>query len=136
MGNSPNKIKKRFPWGWAILLALGILAGAFTWVQKHAPIALAVGALGSWGFQHKQRADALAAAVVQRDLELRNLAKTAAPVQAKAAQPAPTPVPAPVMAKNVAAPHGKAKPRPDGELVLEVKSYQTPSLDTQPVKGQ
>jgi hypothetical protein len=100
------------------------------------PIALAVGALGSWGFQHKQRADALAAAVVQRDLELRNMAKTAEPVQAKVVQPAPAPIPAPVMAKNAVAPRGKAKPRPDGELVLEVKSYQTPSLDTQPVKGQ
>ncbi len=43
MGNGPSRIKKRFPWGWAILLGLGVLAGVFTWVQKHAPVALAVG---------------------------------------------------------------------------------------------
>ena len=43
MGNGPSRIKKRFPWGWAILLGLGALAGAFTLVQRNAPIALAVG---------------------------------------------------------------------------------------------
>lgn len=100
------------------------------------PIALAVGALGSWGFQHKQRADALAATVAQRELELRNMARTAEELQVKASQPAQATVSAPVVAKNAVGPHGKAKLRPDGELVLEVKSYQTPSLDTQPVKGQ
>lgn len=97
------------------------------------PLALAVGALGSWGFQHKQRADGLAAAVAQKEVELQNMAKAAAELQVKG--PQPVPVSAPVLAQNVV-PHGKVKTHPNGELVLEVKSYQTPSLDTQPVKGQ
>jgi hypothetical protein len=97
------------------------------------PLALAVGALGSWGFQHKQRADAMAAAVIQKEVELQNLAKAATALQVKAAPL----VQVPVLAQN-APPHGKVKTRPNGELVLEVKSYpaQLPSLDTQPVKGQ
>jgi hypothetical protein len=97
------------------------------------PLALAVGALGSWGFQHKQRAEALTAAVAQKELELQNMTKAAAQLQVKATQPAQ--FPAPVLAKN-SVPHGKLKTHPNGELVLEVKTYQTPSLDTQPVKGQ
>jgi hypothetical protein len=99
------------------------------------PLALAVSALGSWGFQHKQRADSLAAAVVQKELELQTLTKAAAELRVKESQPAQGPVSAPVLAQN-SVPHGKLKTRPNGELVLEVKSYQTPSLDTQPVKGQ
>jgi len=43
MGSGPSRIKKRFPWGWAILLGLGVLAGAFTLAQRNAPLALAVG---------------------------------------------------------------------------------------------
>ncbi len=35
-------IKKRFPWGWLVLLVLGVLAGAGSWLQKHAPLELAV----------------------------------------------------------------------------------------------
>lgn len=97
------------------------------------PLALAVGALASWGYQHKQRADVLAATVVQKEIELRNMTRVAAEVQVKGTQPVSSP--APVLAQN-ATPHGKARIRPNGELVLEVKSYQTPSLDTQPVKGQ
>lgn len=94
------------------------------------PLALAVGALGSWGFQNKQRADALAAAVVQQELQLQKMTKSAVVPPTQSIQ-----VAAPVVAQNTA-PRGKVKTRPDGELVLEVKSYQTPSLDTQPVKGQ
>ena len=97
------------------------------------PLALAVSALGSWGFQHKQRADTLTAAVAQKEVELRNMAKAAAELQVK--ETPPTLVSAPALAQNTLL-HGKAKPRPNGELVLEVKSYQSPSLDTQPVKGQ
>ena len=41
IGSKPL-IKKRFPWGWVVLLALGLLAVAGTYAQKHAPIALAV----------------------------------------------------------------------------------------------
>jgi hypothetical protein len=96
------------------------------------PLALAVGALGSWGFQHKQRADALAAAVAQKEVELKNMAKATAAAQV---QPAPLAVSAPVLAQNSAS-HGKPRTRPNGELVLEVRPYQAPSLDTQPVKGQ
>lgn len=99
------------------------------------PIALAVGALGSWGFQHKQRADALAAAVAQQQEAMRNLAKVVAEPKAQEAQPAPVQVASPVLAKSVV-PRGKVKTQPSGELVLEVKAYQTPTLDTQPVKGQ
>ena len=97
------------------------------------PLALAVSALGSWGFQHKQRADALAAAVAQQEVQLQNLAKAATGLQVK--EPQQAQVSAPVLAQNVV-PHGRVKTRPNGELVLEVKTYQTPSLDTQPVKGQ
>jgi hypothetical protein len=97
------------------------------------PLALAVGAIASWGFQHKQRADALAAAVAQKEIELRTLVRTApaAPVAA----PQTATVSAPVVAQG-ATPRGRVRTRPNGELVLEVKPYQTPSLDTQPVKGQ
>ena len=35
-------IRKRFPWGWLAVGALGVLAAAATYAQKHAPIALAV----------------------------------------------------------------------------------------------
>ena len=35
-------IKKRFPWGWVVLGALALLAGAGSCLQNHAPIALAV----------------------------------------------------------------------------------------------
>ena len=35
-------IKKRFPWGWVVLLALGLLAAVASYVQKHAPLLLAV----------------------------------------------------------------------------------------------
>lgn len=101
------------------------------------PLALAVGALASWGFQYKQRADALALAMVQKEQELHNLASKAA--EGSRTQTAPqvqTPAPTAVaMVKNVP-PQAKPKVRPNGELVLEVKPYQTPALDTQPVKGQ
>lgn len=43
MGNGPMKIKKRFPWGWAILGGLGLVALGLTWKQKTAPIALSLG---------------------------------------------------------------------------------------------
>ena len=43
MGNGTRPvIKKRFPWGWVVLLALAVLAGAGGYLQKHAPIALTV----------------------------------------------------------------------------------------------
>jgi RND family efflux transporter MFP subunit len=35
-------IRKRFPWGWAAVGALGVLAAAATYAQKHAPVTLAV----------------------------------------------------------------------------------------------
>jgi len=35
-------IKKRFPWGWVVLLALGGLAAAGSYAQKHAPLTLAL----------------------------------------------------------------------------------------------
>lgn len=43
MGNGPAKIRRRFPWGWVLLLAAGALALAYTWVQKNAPVPLALG---------------------------------------------------------------------------------------------
>jgi len=98
------------------------------------PLALAVGAIASWGFQHKQRADALAAAVAQKEIQLQNLA-TAASAARVEPPPQSATASAPVLAAS-AAPRGKVRTRPNGELVLEVKPYQTPSLDTQPVKGQ
>ena len=98
------------------------------------PLALAVGALASWGYQHKQRADVLAATVVQKEIELRDMSKATAEIQVKGTQQQAS-VTAPVLVQTTIS-HGKVKTRPNGELVLEVKSYQTPSLDTQPVKGQ
>jgi RND family efflux transporter MFP subunit len=35
-------IKKRFPWGWVVLAALGALAAVGSYVQKHAPVSLAI----------------------------------------------------------------------------------------------
>ena len=35
-------IRKRFPWGWVVLGVLAALAAAGTWIQRHAPVALAV----------------------------------------------------------------------------------------------
>lgn len=35
-------IKKRFPWGWVVLGGLGVIAAAFSWMQKHAPLSLPV----------------------------------------------------------------------------------------------
>jgi RND family efflux transporter MFP subunit len=35
-------IRKRFPWGWAVLGGLAVLAAAGAWVQRHAPVALSV----------------------------------------------------------------------------------------------
>jgi len=40
-GNRPI-IRKRFPWGWVAMAALGLLAVGATYAQKHAPIPLAV----------------------------------------------------------------------------------------------
>ena len=43
MGNgSKPLIKKRFPWGWAVLAALALMAAVGSYVQKHAPVPLAV----------------------------------------------------------------------------------------------
>jgi hypothetical protein len=97
------------------------------------PFALALGALGSWGYQHKLRADALAEAVKQRDSEIQAMARVSeAP---KAVPQTQLPVTVPVVAQG--AHPARLKPRPAGsELVLEVRPYQTPSVETQPVKGQ
>jgi RND family efflux transporter MFP subunit len=35
-------IRKRFPWGWAVLGALAVVAAAGTYIQRHAPVSLAV----------------------------------------------------------------------------------------------
>ncbi len=42
MGKEPMKIKKRFPWGWVVLLALGAAALLLTWVKKNAPLQLSL----------------------------------------------------------------------------------------------
>lgn len=43
MAERPSKpvIRKRFPWGWMVLLGLGGVAVGASWVQKHAPVELA-----------------------------------------------------------------------------------------------
>ncbi len=96
------------------------------------PLAITLGALGSWGYQHKQRADALAAAVAAKETALQQMAQAAAAAQARTASQVPVvPValdPAPVQAPTRIA---KVKPRP-GELVIEVK----PSTSSMPTQTQ
>jgi len=43
MDSGPAKIRRRFPWGWTLLLGAGALALAYAWVQKNAPVSLALG---------------------------------------------------------------------------------------------
>jgi len=40
-GTQKNIIRRRFPWGWLVLAALGAAALAMVYVQKHAPVTLA-----------------------------------------------------------------------------------------------
>ena len=35
-------VRKRLPWGWIVLGALGLIAILLTWIQRHAPMVLAV----------------------------------------------------------------------------------------------
>jgi cell division protein FtsB len=97
------------------------------------PLALALTAMGTWGLQHKRRADALAAAIAQKESELQRLAKAAAEAQFKEAQAPTLTVGAPVLARNSAMPlRIKAHP---GELVIEVKPSSSPMpTQTQTVK--
>jgi hypothetical protein len=97
------------------------------------PLALAVGALGSWGYQHKQRADANAAALAQKEDELQKLAREAVQKQFASAQAAPVSV---VAMQSTVAPTSPIrvathKPRP-GELVIEV----APSASVLPPQTQ
>ena len=43
MADGPAKIKRRFPWGWTLLLGAGALALLYAWAKKNAPVALALG---------------------------------------------------------------------------------------------
>ncbi len=89
------------------------------------PLAITLGALGSWGYQHKQRAEALAAAVEAKEAALQQMAQAAAAAQPKAVEAPVVPVsldPAPVQLPTRIA---KIKPRP-GELVIEVKPTTSP----------
>jgi len=38
----PARIRRRFPWGWLVLGALGVLAVLFSWIQRNAPVSLSV----------------------------------------------------------------------------------------------
>ena len=38
----PARIRRRFPWGWVVLGVLGVLMVAFSWIQRNAPVAMAV----------------------------------------------------------------------------------------------
>jgi len=46
MAERPSKpaIRKRFPWGWVVLLALGALALGASWMQRNAPVELSIAA--------------------------------------------------------------------------------------------
>ena len=97
------------------------------------PLALALTALGSWGLQHKHRADELAAAVARQEAQLQQLAKAAAEAQFKASQAPMLTVSTPVLAQNSVTPI-KVKTHP-GELVIEVKPSTSPMpTQTQTVK--
>jgi hypothetical protein len=97
------------------------------------PLALAITAMGSWGLEHKHRADALTAAMAQKESELQRLAKASAAAQVKEAQAPVVAVSAPALAQNSATPV-KVKTRP-GELVIEVKPSSSPMpTQTQTVK--
>lgn len=95
------------------------------------PLAISLGALGSWGYQHKQRADALAAAVAAKESAIQQMAQAAAAAQAATTQAPVTAVsldPAPIRTSTRIA---RVKPRP-GELVIEVK----PSTSSMPTQTQ
>jgi hypothetical protein len=98
------------------------------------PLAIAVGSLASWGYNHKQRAEALAATVTQKEEQLREMAKAATEARIKASQASPAAiVSAPVLARNSVTPF-KVKTHP-GELVIEVKPLTSPMpTQTQTVK--
>jgi hypothetical protein len=94
------------------------------------PLAVTLGALGSWGYQHKQRADALAAAVAAKESAIQQMAQASA-AQAAATHAPVTAVsldPAPIRTSTRIA---RVKPRP-GELVIEVK----PSTSSMPTQTQ
>ncbi|WP_005037958.1 hypothetical protein [Holophaga foetida] len=100
---------------WPMLLAAGL------------PVALALGGLGTWGTIQKRKADALAAAVQQKEMEVQRLAKASedAAAQVKATQNEL------VLARS--SPKGAQKAR---ELVLPMQpSVSRTPLDTQTVSN-
>jgi hypothetical protein len=94
------------------------------------PLALALTALGSWGLQHKHRADDLAAAMARQEAQIQQMARLAAETKAKETQASVQAASLPAVALNAATP-AKVKTRP-GELVIEVK----PSTSTMPTQTQ
>lgn len=110
------------------------------------PLMFALSAVGVWGFQHKRRADDLAAAVLRQESQIRLMTQAVAEAKAKGVQPAPSPAvaiapvaprvttqPRPVLVRHSPAPAVQAPPA--GELVIEVRPSTTPMpTETQVVK--
>jgi hypothetical protein len=102
-----------------------------TWMLLAAglPIALALTGLTTWGVQQKHRADALAVAMQQQQVENRRMALASVQPPREAQE-----------LERVAVPKGgKAGKRPatrPGELVIPVERALIPATDTQRVKAQ
>lgn len=114
------------------------------------PLMFALSAVGVWGFQHKRRADDLAAAVLRQESQIRLMTQAVADAKAKAVLPAPAPAIAaiaptpaprrispqphqPVLVRNTSVPTLQTPPA--GELVIEVRPSTTPMpTETQVVK--
>lgn len=115
-----RKRTARRPSPWTLALAAGL------------PLAIALGGLSLWGLQQKNRADALAASIRHKELELVRQQEASKQELARERQALQL-----AMAEGSAKPGRPARLRKDGELVIPAEKPSTPYLpDLQQVKAQ